>query len=86
MGERIGNAMRSLLVNFQQLSLQVSYEFFYAARGVGIRGDLAGELAVSQDLHLQFNAFVLRGHGKHSASFIVRRRGKAFVHAKVTQV
>src|SRR3954471_16312634 len=53
----------ALLVDLAKLPLQVSNQFFDAAHGLGVRRDLPGELAVSQDLHLQFNAFVLRGHG-----------------------
>jgi hypothetical protein len=63
----------TLLRKTAKLPLQVSNQLFDAARRVGIRRDLPGKLAVSQDLHFQFNAFVLRGHGGHSSVFYIRR-------------
>ena len=60
----------ALLVDLAKLPLQVSNQLFDAAHGVGVRRNVPGKLAVSQDLHLQFNAFVLRGTVGLPASFL----------------
>ena len=41
-----------------QLFFQVSDQFLDPLRGVRVRRHLPGELAVSQNLHFQFDAFV----------------------------
>ena len=48
----------ALLVYLAQLFFQVSDQFLDPLRGVRVRRDLPGQLAVSQNLHFQFDAFV----------------------------
>ena len=48
----------ALLVYLAGFSFQVGDQFFDVLRGVRVRRHLPGELAVSQNLHFQFDAFV----------------------------
>ena len=67
-----------LLVDLAELALQVCNQFLDALRGVRVCRNLPGELAVPQDLHFEFNAYVL-GHGIPTV-FLIRQRNRVFVH------
>ena len=55
----VGGKLRwTLLVDLAKFFFQVSDQLLDPLRGVRVRRHLPGELAVSQNLHFQFDAFV----------------------------
>ena len=59
----VGGKLRwTLLVDLAKLFFQVSDQLLDPLRGVRVRRHLPGELAVSQNLHFQFDALVFPPH------------------------